>query len=140
MKPALLFILATTSLFAQSQTVIYAYDNAGNRISRTIGAAKSRSSSPMDSLGFPQSPGEELFGIKVHPSVTSADVNIDIPTYNKEDKVEIRIYGLSGYELMTAKISEPFSTVELSHLPNGTYILTVIINGNITTSSKIIKQ
>lgn len=139
MKKTVPLIILASALTVQSQTVIYTYDSAGNRISRTIGSAKSRASFPLDSLdiGHPSEIG--FFDIRVHPTKTSDIINIDIPLHNESDEAEIRLYSLLGYELMSVKITEPYSKIDLTHLSAGTYVLSVIINGDIT-STKIIKQ
>ncbi len=132
-------ILLGSSMAVQSQTVIYTYDNAGNRISRTLQAAKSRSSFMNDSLGVENQIESGLFNVSVHPTLTDGLVNVDIPAYGKNDEAEIRVYSLSGYEVMSIRVTEPYSTIDMAYLPAGVYVLNVMVNGDIT-SIKIIKQ
>lgn len=75
-----------------------------------------------------------LKAIAVYPTLTKDFVNVLIPSGAKE----IKIYDISGKTVLSAK-AKSFQTIDISKLPNGTYLIMIETdNGKIT--KKIIKN
>lgn len=132
-------MLVALNIEAQ-QRLSYAYDSAGNRISRTI-VLGTRSTDDIinqtDSVFF-----EEMLAdrqIKIYPNPVHNELTIFIEGYKSSMQGHFALFNLGGNMLLRRKISGETTLVNMSVFPKGTYVLNIQLNGQ-PTSWKIIKQ
>jgi len=129
--------LAVFSLKAQ-ETVVFEYDEAGNRILRSLQAKEK--SLEADLLHF-ENPLPEInteLQAKVYPNPTYGILNIEIN--NAETMpVSITLVDQQARQVLKSKISENAETLSLAHLQPGTYFLR-LHNTEKKLVYKIIKQ
>jgi hypothetical protein len=75
--------------------------------------------------------------VKVYPNPFNSNLNIKLPA--SETNSTIKVYDLSGRTLIQFQTSENITSLELSSLQPGTYILAVLLDGDLF-HFKIIKQ
>ena len=133
------FILILSSGMAQN-IVSYAYDNAGNRISRKVvplnsnpsHVKKSDESTPVvDQLGERK--------ITVYPNPTQGALAIEITGGDTKDEIRFILFSAQGTQLQNLKVTATITPVNMSSYPVGWYILRVQAGEKIT-EFKIIKQ
>jgi hypothetical protein len=127
----LLFFVFFMSLSAISyadsvDNVIYTYDSAGNRISRTVvicvlpqlRSAHADTSSVEDQLN-------ELKVI-LYPNPTRGAIQIGLSQYTKNEPISFMLFSPDGKKIMNASAASDLTTMDLSPFPSGWYILRVI--------------
>jgi hypothetical protein len=126
------------------QTYEYAYDNNGNRVSRSIVVEQLQSKSD----SFPVVNQKSLQALTndmktqasenlsedgeietlVYPNPNKGLLKIDISNMPAESKKEMRLYDLSGNELIIKKDFDSYSELDINKLKNGVYVLRIKIN------------
>ena len=138
----LLFIVSFSMMgMAQQQMVSYAYDNAGNRISRKV---VDLNSNPPHAKKFVEDPPpvEEQLGerkIAIYPNPTKGALAVEITGGNDKDKLSIVLISAQGIQLQTMKAEVGKTPVDMHLYPSGWYILRIQA-GDKVTEFKIIKQ
>ncbi len=138
-KQILLTCLLTASfaIGAKAQSkIVYAYDNAGNRVERTIILTKSAQAE--DPGYFKEELGEQI--IKIYPNPTDGQFAVEI--INVSDKVsgKFYLYDIKGGLLEKKEInSERRIEFDLSDKAVGVYLLKIHLGENVSTW-KIIKK
>lgn len=139
MKPFLFAILfALLPVSAVSQTVKYSYDNSGNRIKRVmtdtnVPAVQSRAMPKIQSAMIADK------SLRIYPSPTTGEVKVEIAGLNSADKCIIEVFNSSGQQIISQKIVETVTTLDITRHSAGIYILNVAVNDSKTTC-KIIKR
>lgn len=136
LSPVLLFALA---LQAQQQ-LSYAYDAAGNRVSRTI-VMGTRGADAAANQADPVFLEEVLAEkqIKIYPNPVQYELTISITGYEPSMRGEYSLFSLGGSMLARRRITGETTRVDMSLFSRGTYILNIQLEGR-PTSWKIIKQ
>ena len=76
----------------------------------------------------------------VYPSTSSSDIKIDLTKYADVDKANVTIINASGATVMNQSLnSSELNKIDISKLPNGFYIVNVVINSK-STIYKITKN
>ena len=138
----LLVLFAMTGKLQCQSIVSYAYDNAGNRISRKVVLL---SSSPThvkkDTISTPTPVAEQLGdrNITVYPNPTKGDLAVDITGGNDKDEMQIVLISAQGIQLQVLKAVTGSTPVNMLHYPPGWFIFRVQA-GDKMTEFKIIKQ
>jgi hypothetical protein len=135
----LLFVTITLQGMAQNM-VSYAYDYAGNRISRKIvllGSNPSHVKKTADPATTEEKLGDRV--IKVFPNPTKGALAIDINGGNEKDELRIIVFDANGKQLLNKKIEAGTTPVNMGSYPVAYYILRVQA-GERMTEFKIIKQ
>lgn len=137
----LLVFLTAFTLQAMSQDMVsYAYDQAGNRISRRIVPLNS-SPSHLKKNEQPV-PVEDQLGerkITIYPNPTKGSLALDITGGDDKDELRIILYNANGKQLQNKKVEPGITPINMSSYPVAYYILRVIA-GEKETEFKIIKQ
>jgi len=144
---------------AQSQ-VQYEYDASGNRVKRQVVIPLPAPPAPQDSMEtkmpasneletvhFQNVEATELYSvekiaqteIKIYPNPTTEKITLEISTWKDLQMGIFKLFSLNGQLLQEQPVHSATTTVSLSGLPAGTYILKVNIN-NRTEDWKIVKQ
>lgn len=136
----LLSVFSSTTAKAQT-TIEYAYDNSGNRITRTVITLKNASIA--SGFGAEQQTPELLeaqVGLQetiIYPNPTKGLLRIDFPSLTGS-KASIRVHDAHG-KLIVHKSAAGSNQVDLSFYPSGYYIMTIHI-GQVKKEWKIIKE
>ena len=134
-----LFVLFSTFYIAAQNTISYTYDQAGNRISRTItlGPGNVKRHQPTDSVVIKETIGERT--IKVFPNPTRGALGIEIQGGDPKQELRLQIYSGAGAVLYNQPATEGLNSIEMTAYPEGWYVLRVVA-GEKQTEFKIIKQ
>jgi hypothetical protein len=151
--PLVLILIRVSILYGQ--TYEYAYDNNGNRISRSLVVEELQSRS----VSFPVINQKDLKQLEnavkeglqeynseegeistlVYPNPNKGLLKIDISNMPIESKAELRLYDLSGTEMIIKKDLENYSELNINYLKNGIYILRIKVNDKLF-DFKVIKN
>lgn len=125
---------------AQQQKVVFGYDAAGNRISRTITVYKiTEEDSTKNQVISPEAIENALLQkITVYPNPTDGMVNIEssLPLKNKGKYI---LAGATGTIIEQGDLTSSHTVLYLQNLGKGIYLLTVEAEG-VKEQFKIIKQ
>ena len=124
-------------LHAQDK-VKYAYDAAGNRISRTIVLAPR--SAPIEEKQ--PTVHTEVFSdiqLKIYPNPTDGILKVEISNLPEGQKAEIWIYAMSGQLITSLKDVSSTASINISSQPAGIYVMNIVA-GKHRTEWKIIKK
>ena len=128
---------------ADNAIVSYAYDQAGNRISRKIVPLNS---SPANVKKHEEDPAPvpvvEQLGertITIYPNPTKGALGVEITGGNDKDEMRMVLFGPQGTQLQSHKVRSGTTSLNLSSYPTGWYILRVQA-GEKMTEFKIIKD
>ena len=126
---------------AQNQGISYAYDNAGNRISRKIvDLSLPQTHIKRDSVA--PAPVIDQLGerkITIYPNPTKGMLAVEITGGDDKDQLQISLYNTDGKQLQNRKVVSGSNSVNMATYPAGWYILRVQA-GEKRTEFKIIKQ
>lgn len=146
--------LLTSFVYAQeavNNTIVYSYDNAGNRIKREIlleagskiahvkeDTSKTKNSNP-EKLKITDKLGE--FDISIYPNPTEGKlaVNVSNMPEDTQNRNSIKVFDLFGKELYNNNVTSSISEIDISLQPVGTYIMKINIADK-TAVWKIIKK
>jgi YD repeat-containing protein len=139
MKPLLQFGLLMIFFFnnnnLHSQTIGFDYDESGNRISRTLiteqlksgkidfPVADPKNLNPLDLI-----PAEGQINAKLYPNPNKGLIKVDVANMPVDPVTELRLYDLSGNQLLIKRNFDSYYEIDISHLKNGIYILRIKIN------------
>lgn len=123
-----------------SQSIVFKYDDAGNRLSRTVSVPELMKRRMKTSV--PNEPsGLSLFDtqIKIGPSPTSGVIKIEIAGLDEKKDFTAYIFNASSQLVLKQKIAGLVTELDITSRPNGVYIVGVV-SGDNCVSSKIVKQ
>ncbi len=141
MKRIILISFMLISVCAlKAQQLSYAYDAAGNRVSRTI-VLDTRSTSALvnesDTVFFEEILAEKQ--IKIYPNPVESVLTILISDYTPSMEGEFSLLNMGGMMLNRGRITAETTYVEMSRYPKGIYVLYIQLRGQLT-SWKVIKK
>jgi len=139
-KCFLIFLLFAIFQLSAQNMVSYAYDMAGNRISRKIVPLNSSPSHAKKNEN--SAPVEEQLGertIKVFPNPTKGALAVDISGGEDKDELRIILYNADGKQLQNKKVEQGTTPINMSSYPVAYYILRVVA-GEKATEFKIVKN
>jgi hypothetical protein len=150
-----LFILMPAVFLAGiacAQAVRFAYDPAGNRISRTVVLSTSANAPALqqeqeeaqeEAQTPPQPFVEQLTAdlqVRIFPNPTGGLLNIEIAGLTSDDDpVQIALFAQNGQQLLTLQTAGALTPADLSAFPAGMYILRLTVRGKAETY-QIIKK
>lgn len=135
LKSVMLAFMAMSATSVCGQTTwVYSYDNVGNRTQRVVNTgSKARQRSAA-------TPYNLLNDEKISATIDANrnNIKVEILSLKSNDEAEATIYYLSGVQILTRRIESEITTLNLGKFRKGTYILSVILNGE-TKSCKFNK-
>jgi hypothetical protein len=140
MRTIILFcmlLLIKAVAFGQTYKVEFAYDAAGNRISRKL-VPLNKSAFISDTIAI----SEEQMGersIKLYPNPTPGIITMTISQLEPEEQVRVFVTDMKGHILIKDVQTNPSFKIDLSAYPMGFYILSATI-GDQRKEWKIIKE
>ncbi len=152
----IVFVFIVQTLCAQTETtsIVYGYDAAGNRISRSLTISKvddadslkteitNNGVNPEEITNNAAQQLSETMGnkqITIFPNPTDGILQVNITNLETKDKGEIKLFGVNGAELMKVKTLQESNTINISNKPNGIYMMKVMLNEK-ETVWKIVKN
>jgi len=130
----ILIFLCSINLTAQT-TVVFAYDENGNRTSRSISVTQVSAKSDIDTT---LTTDIEELSVKIYPNPTKGKIFVETISLPENSKILANMYDTQGKMICKKYLSES-DEVDISNEPDGVYILTI----NISTSKfkwKIVKH
>ena len=140
MKKTFLFIMFSLLfagiLFAQ-QNIKFAYDPAGNCISRTI-VLNAPSRAPIEAPQPDTEMEEEAaptfveqltadLQVKIYPNPTRGFLQVEIIGNENDNNTQIAVFNQNGQQVIATQSSGQLTPVDMSGFPAGTYILRLAI-------------
>jgi YD repeat-containing protein len=144
MKKKILFfsMFALLAGTAAAQTVQFAYDEAGNRISRTITlrapALRSGEAEPDATPLLEEQLATDLL-VKIYPNPTEGLLQVELSEMETDETAQLALFGLNGENLLQTTATSQLTPVDMSKYPTGVYVLRLVIRGN-PVDYKIVKQ
>ena len=123
-----------------AQKIVYEYDNAGNRISRTVVLPKApqRAQEELtDTTFYKEAIGNKE--ITLYPNPVKSDLHVSISGYEEGSTGECMLFDMQGKVLLKRRIDTSTFQVDMSSYKSGNYIMRIVIDGEPITW-KIIKQ
>ena len=125
LKSVMLALMMMLAVNVCGQTTwVYSYDNAGNRTQRVVNTgakARQRAVSPTNLLS------DEKISATI--DANRNNIKIEILSLKSNDEAEVAIYDLSGIQMLSHRIESELTTLNLGKLRKGTYILSIVLNG-----------
>lgn len=135
-----LYLFIGMNTFSQSASkIVFDYDQAGSRISRTIVLESSQAArqQPIDTLQVNDASG---FGeLRIYPNPTIGQIHVLIPHSKATQSGNIQIYDIKGQLLLTQEAVSGDNAVNMSEFIPGWYVLR-LTQGESSTEFKIIKK
>lgn len=134
------FLLLFALTIKAQQKLAYTYDNSGNRESRTIVLANKSAAvinEESSSEFFEETVGDKQ--VKVYPNPVQSELILSVSGYGETVVGKYFLYRNDGALLMLQKLTSEKTTVDMSHLHSGFYVLRLVINGEESTW-KIVKE
>ena len=138
------------SLTGFSQSVSFTYDAAGNRLTRSLTILKITNNNTSEnndhfklsaqttlSVNEPITINDLLVSISPNPNGGKFEVKID--NFSPNTIVDIYLHSIEGKLVYENNKAKSVNSINISTRENGTYILTVLVNGTKETW-KVIKQ
>lgn len=123
---SLIMMVVVTGVEAQTKWK-YSYDNAGNRVMRQVTtSASARQGSSATTLINDEK-------VNATSDLSRNNIKVQILCLNKTDIAEAVIYDLAGKRLLSQEIESEVSNINLRTLNRGTYILTIVLNGQMNS-------
>lgn len=142
-KFIIIFIAAvgfSCSINAQTQTIKYGYDLAGNRTSRTILISKSAEEAEENQEQI--KPVDDNLGeikVLIFPNPTKGELKVELLNLNDETPVFMALYDIQGVTLFNIESAGITNLIDISGYPAGNYYLVIKAN-NLQTNWTIVKQ
>lgn len=145
----LILLFGIVPFMGTTQNIIsYAYDYAGNRISRRVVNLTPTPPHVRKQIDTIPTPVVEKLGdrmITIYPNPTKGALAVDItggdskPASAGGDEISITLFSAQGVQLQSTKTTSGRTPVEMANYPPGWYVLRVKA-GEKLTEFKIIKQ
>jgi len=148
----LVFIAIPFFIFAQEDpnTVVFKYDDAGNRILRhaiyipdllkknevyndSLKNSRMTKVPPADSIVIND------ISVSIFPNPTLGKFKVKIDNFNSEDKIQYSLFSLTGQLIGKDEVKNAITEIDLQNYDNGPYLFRLIVNGK-SKSWRIIKQ
>jgi hypothetical protein len=130
---------STTQTALPQDSVSFVYDEAGNRISRTIvfNTTSGQLRSDDETTDYTEVLPETI--LHIYPNPTEGLLRINIENLPDGKTVQIAVFGASGQLLLKKEHQPAITEIDLGGQPAGIYLLNLQI-GSETTEWKIIKK
>ncbi len=115
-------------LNGECQNIRFSYDEAGNRIKREVIQVEEVNEQDKEMQKFLK--GDRIDkNISVTANKFADAIHIDIKDENFAGPYDIDIYDIAGYKMLGTKATTNIYDADISHLPDGIYIVAVTYQG-----------
>jgi hypothetical protein len=133
-----------TCLFVNTyaERIMYAYDDAGNRISRNSEIIMESSSGQLRSETGIETFEETLpeLKISIYPNPTHGILKVDISGKEIPENAQIDLYTINGILIEQWRNISVSNTIDISSHPLGNYLMRIVLDSNNVSNWKIIKK
>lgn len=143
-KPIFILLLLLFALCTQAQQkASYAYDAAGNRISRTIVMGKQnvetddKNNLPTQTTFFEEMLSEKQ--LKIYPNPVESLLTVEVSDLEPASHAELSLFDEGGRLLLRRVITESTTVIDMSLFITGNYLMRIVIENN-QSIWKIIKK
>lgn len=140
------FLLTIVPLSLSSQSIQFSYDNCGNRTNREVNYFFKNSQEKQDISTQTETKIFDFVSdirIMISPNPSTGKLFIILErtteTESSQAPIQLSIQSLSGENILTITELKSSNEVDISHQPNGTYILSIVA-GKERVSWKVIKS
>ena len=122
-----------------AQSFRYAYDNAGNRVSRTlvVGQPQGISRHDKDSVIYHEVLANKE--ISLYPNPVKTNLTVNVKGYNQDAGGEYYLFDMQGKVLLHNTMRIESFQIDMSAYAVGNYIMRIVLDGESTTW-KVIKK
>lgn len=142
MKKTFLIVCFLLSVLTnEAQKIVYEYDNAGNRISRTVvlpNTPQRAQEELTDTTFYKEAMGNKE--ITLYPNPVKSNLNVNISGYDEKSAGEYVLFDMQGKIILRSKIKVSAFQIDMSSYNSGNYIMRIIIDGEPPITWKVIKQ
>lgn len=136
--PIITMLILSSASICVAKDITFAYDAAGNRISREIFIGTRSDHKNFGDESISEKIGKRL--IKIYPNPTKGLIKIELSELSKSTEITLNVYDLNGCQIYSFKGSSlNITEIDLSRHNNGIFILEIGIDCE-TTTYKIIKN
>lgn len=135
------FVLLLLSILAKGQSIVFTYDDSGNRVSRELYTEQLKSLT----IDFPiqeESLNDKIEvidpSVLVYPNPSKSYVYLEIKKLTQQNSISYILYDLQGMILIEELHGTQFNSIDINSIPKGIYILRVKI-GNKVFDYKVVK-
>lgn len=122
----ILCILTMLYLCGNSQTVKFSYDDAGNRVKREMIIVENIDVKDEDVKQFLFQDQESFnLDIAITPDQNRGQIHIDFKNEPMLEEYMIALFHIAGYKVFNIRPQKSISDIDMSNLPNGTYVLVI---------------
>ena len=122
-----------------AQSFRYAYDNAGNRVSRTlvVGPQQAAGRHDKDSVIYHEVLANKE--ISLYPNPVTTNLTVNVKGYNQDAGGEYYLFDMQGKVLLHNTMRIESFQIDMSAYATGNYIMRIVLDGESTTW-KVIKK
>ena len=125
---------------AQKQVIRFAHDASGNVVGRTVEAVTGNTDlsvgGSVHETVLPTGEGS----VKIYPNPTSGFFQVELAGYGDVlSEGTLSIYSMQGSLVARFNRLQQINSVDLTHLPGGTYLLHIVIDGK-TLTYRVVKE
>lgn len=140
-------ILLTSVLHSQTVSHIeYGYDNAGNRITRTVIYLRDAPKTSGESVSQNNSDNEENIAIntisdidiKIFPNPVESNLTVELNNYHNE-RLSVHVFDMGGKKIFEDEHYDNRFKIPFNNLKPGAYLMRIIVNGNSNNEYKEFK-
>ncbi len=135
----LIFLFWGISVCSYGQFYKYTYDASGNRTIRKYSMTYLTLNEEVGNEAETKSRLLKRYEVKVTGGDSDAEIHVQVSGLDNQTKGKVWVYTTSGVQVMQINIIEESTTVNLSSLPAGVYLLRVILDEE-TYGWKITKE
>ena len=125
--------------WSAAQSFSYAYDNAGNRVSRTlvVGTPQAAGRHDKDSVIYHEVLANKE--ISLYPNPVTTNLTVNVKGYNQDAGGEYYLFDMQGKVLLHNTMRIESFQIDMSAYAVGNYIMRIVLDGESTTW-KVIKK
>jgi len=134
------------SFAINAQTVVFTYDEAGNRLSQALEIKKIRDTDSSDLVTEQKSVMALIeattindIEVIVSPNPNGGKFDVRMSGVGENTDIKIYLHSMSGKLIFESKPAQLITTIDITNRENGTYLLTIAVKGTKETW-KVIKQ
>jgi len=122
MRKTAIFVFISCVFSTYGITINFTYDNAGNRIKRTIPRGNLPNQTDPEEYSLLSLTGSDIY---VYPNPTDGPLNVYIPSFTNEDGIVVYVFNMSGQLVLEKKVDDRIVTLNLAAQPSGVYLVRI---------------
>ncbi|MBP1678054.1 MAG: hypothetical protein H6Q20_2613 [Bacteroidetes bacterium] len=132
-------LLLLIPYWCSAQSINYAYDNAGNRVSRTLDVGPQQAAVRHDNDSVIYHEVLSNKEISLYPNPVKTNLTVNVKGYDSDVNGEYYIFDIQGKMMLHHKMNSESFQIDMSAYASGNYIMRIVLDGESTTW-KVIKK